>query len=140
MTDKAENKKMQGSCACGEISLTADQASTEVGVCHCTTCRKLGSGPMFLVDCGAEVTIEGGKNLGLFDSSDWAERGFCKSCGSNLFYKFKENKKYMVSASILNHEFEFIKQVFVEEQPKYYEFSNKTVKMTGKELFAMFGG
>ena len=25
-------------------------------------------------------------------SSAWAERGFCKNCGSHLFYRLKENK------------------------------------------------
>ena len=93
---------------------------------------------MFLVDCGTEVEIEGQNNLAVFESSEWANRGFCKSCGSNLFYRFKENQRYMVSASLFDHQFDFTKQVFIEEQPKYYRFANETVKLTGEELFALF--
>ena len=43
------------------------KASIEVGVCHCQTCRKLASEPMFLVDYGTEVKIEGQENLAIYN-------------------------------------------------------------------------
>lgn len=30
-------------------------------------------------------------------------------------------------------------QVFIDEKPAYYEFTNKTKNLTGAELFALFG-
>lgn len=78
-----------GTCLCGNVSLSAKPKSRHVGACHCATCRKWGGGPLLVVDCEA-LTIEGDEHVGVYSSSDWAERGFCKACGTHLFYRLKE--------------------------------------------------
>jgi len=83
----------KGSCLCGEVSFTAKNAIQSVGACHCGMCRKWGGGPLMAVDCGTDVTFEGEKYISVYDSSEWAERGFCKKCGSHLFYRLKERKR-----------------------------------------------
>ncbi len=72
-----------GSCLCGEVSFTAKNASNSVGACHCSMCRKWGGGPLMVVDCGADVTFKGEENISVFNSSLWAERGYCNKCGSH---------------------------------------------------------
>ncbi len=112
---------------------------TNMGVCHCGMCRKWSAGPYLAVDCGHDVQIEGEENLGLYHSSDWAERGFCKNCGTNLFYRLKETKQHIISSEIFNEtELNFDHQIFIDEKPEYYNFANKTQNMTGEEVFAMF--
>ncbi len=93
------------------------------------------------VDCGTDVDFEHVETLTIFNSSDWAERGFCGTCGTHLFYRLKESGQHIMPAGILNIESDlnFDHQVFIEEKPGYYTFSNKTKEMTGAELFAMFG-
>jgi len=131
----------KGSCLCGEVSFTAKKAIQSVGACHCGMCRKWGGGPLMAVDCGTDVTFEGEKYISVYDSSEWAERGFCKKCGSHLFYRLKERKQHMMAAGLFddNSMFEFDHQVFIDEKPSYYSFSNKTNNMTGEELFARYG-
>ena len=36
-----------------------------------------------VVDCGADVTFKGEENISVFNSSLWAERGYCNKCGSH---------------------------------------------------------
>jgi hypothetical protein len=55
--------------------------------CHCTACRK-SSGHVFAsTDVPRDaVTIHGAENVTWYVSSEKARRGFCKTCGSSLFW------------------------------------------------------
>ena len=129
-----------GSCLCGAVKMTAKSASKNVGACHCSMCRQWTGGPLLAVDCGSDVEFSGEENITVFNSSEWAERGFCSKCGSNLFYKLKEAGQYIVPFGVLNidKELTFDHQIFIEEKPEFYCFSNKTKNMTGAEVFAQF--
>ncbi len=130
----------KGSCLCGEVSFIAKNAGQSVGACHCGMCRKWGGGPLMAVDCGADVTFGGVENISVYNSSEWAERGYCNKCGSHLFYRLKESKQHMMVAGLFddNSRFKFDHQVFIDEKPSYYCFSNKTNDMTGEEVLARY--
>ncbi|MGF1602437.1 MAG: GFA family protein [Thermosynechococcaceae cyanobacterium] len=130
----------QGQCLCGAVRLSAKTVNAQVGACHCTTCRQWGGGPLLATDCGTEVTVEGQENLSVFNSSDWAERGFCKHCGTHLFYRLKEQQQYFVPVGLFTDSESFVldHQVFIDEKPEFYCFANETHNMTGAELFAQF--
>ncbi|MBT4763235.1 MAG: GFA family protein [Bdellovibrionaceae bacterium] len=134
-----KTKPAKGSCLCGSVTVKASAMNTDLGVCHCGMCRKWSAGPFLAVDCGTEVKIEGEDSLGIYNSSDWAERVFCKKCGTNLFYRLKETQQHMVSSEIFNEpELNFDHQIFIDEKPNYYSFSNETKNMTGAEVFEAF--
>jgi hypothetical protein len=52
----------------------------------------------------------------------------------------KENHQYFLAVGILGEENQLIfdHQLFMDEKPNYYDFSNETAKMTGEEFFAQF--
>ena len=93
------------------------------------------------IDCGADIEIDGEENISVFDSSDWAERGFCRNCGTHLFYRLKESGQHMIPVGFFedSESLAFESQVFIDAKPDYYEFSNKTKDLTGAEIFALFG-
>ncbi len=140
-TEQASTVERQGKCLCGEVTVTAKQASNEVGACHCKMCRRWGGGPFMEINCGAEVVIDGEDSVSVFDSSDWAERGFCRHCGTHLFYRIKKSGQHMVPVGLFEDSasLAFTSQVFVDERPEYYAFANKTKDLTGAEIFALFG-
>ena len=74
----------------------------------------------------------------MYASSDWAERGFCRKCGSHLFYRLTGSGRYMVPPGLLDVDFVFDHQVFIDEKPGYYSFANETENLTGEELFAKY--
>ena len=92
------------------------------------------------IDCGPEVIYTGEQDIAVYDSSDWAERGFCSKCGSHLFYRLKETQQHMIpvglfaddSGLVLDH------QVFIDEKPEFYSFSEETETMTGAEIWAKY--
>ena len=128
-----------GQCLCGKVKVTANSMNQSVGACHCSMCRKWTGGIIISTDCGSDVSLEGDA-IGVYDSSAWAERGFCTHCGSHLFYRLKENQQYFIPADIFddNEDFVFDHQVFIDEKPNYYCFSNETHNMTGQEVFEKY--
>ena len=135
-------KERRGHCLCGEVKIAAKKAGTGVGACHCRMCRRWGGGPFMEIDCGTEVEFEGDDKIAVFSSSDWAERGFCRNCGTHLFYRLRESGQHMVPVGLSDDEegLEFDTQVFVDERPAYYVFANQTRELTGEEVFKMFSG
>ncbi|BCL39237.1 hypothetical protein NSMS1_56840 [Nostoc sp. MS1] len=93
-----------------------------------------------VVNCGSDVSFEGRENITIFNSSEWAERGFCNQCGTHLFYRLKANNQYYIPVGLFEQQqdFVFTHQVFIDEKPTYYCFANDTENMTGAELFAQF--
>ena len=93
------------------------------------------------VNCGSEVSFDGEDKLSVFNSSDWAERGFCQQCGSHLFFRLKESNLHMIPAGLFEDQesFEFSNQVFVDRKPSFYSFANETKEMTEAKVFEAFG-
>jgi len=83
-------QQVNGSCLCGAIGFTATLPSKWCAHCHCSMCRK-NHGAGYVTWAGFEtgqVEITRGEDqLHWFDSSKGAQRGFCKTCGSSLFFR-----------------------------------------------------
>lgn len=133
----SENFAGEGSCLCGAVGFKAEKASKNVGACHCGMCRKWGGGPAMVAPCEGAVVFSGEENIGVFSSSEWAERGFCTSCGTHLFYRLKETGQHYIPAGLFDNQdaFIFAEQVCIEQKPAFYDFENETKTMTEAELF-----
>ena len=133
---------MAGGCLCGAVRFTARPKNGDLGVCHCGICRRWSAGPFFALECEGPVEIADEANLGVYRSSEWAERCFCKRCGSVLFYRIVGKGFSAVSAEAFDDRsgLRFVSQIFVDDKPPYYDFANATHNMTGAEVFAAFSG
>ena len=129
-----------GSCLCGAVKFNARNALKSIGACHCNSCRKWGGGPLIGVHCGNEVSFLGQENISIYDSSDWAERGFCKRCGSHLFYRLKENMHHFICVGLFEDQSQFVldRQSYIDRKPSYYSFANNTDDMTEAEMVEKF--
>jgi len=115
-------------------------ANDEVGVCHCGMCRRWGGGPFFAIHCKEGVEFSGEENIARFASSDWAERGFCRECGTHLFYFLALNGEYAVLAGLFDDDKEFAikEQIFIDRKPGFYSLANETRNLTEAEVMAQF--
>ena len=134
------SKTASGGCLCGAVRFTATLKNHELGVCHCSMCRRWAAGPFFAMECEGTVKIADASQLGAYRSSEWAERCFCKQCGSVLFYRLVGKDFSAVSAEAIDDKssLTFTSQIFIDDKPAYYDFANKTHNMTGAEVFAAF--
>lgn len=136
----AQGGTINGRCLCGAVSFTADVAKREVDVCHCSMCRRWSAGPFIGLAHDGEVAFTGSENIGVYRSSDWAERAFCKMCGSALYYHLLGTDHYSFSACTLVDQsgLTLTSQIFIDDKPGYYDFANDTPRLTGAEVVAAF--
>ena len=133
------------SCLCGTVSLEIKDAPDTTGACHCGMCRKWSGGVYLGVHCHADqVAISGKDNITTFASSDWAERAFCKTCGSNLYYRVTapgpHHGDLHIGLGLFDDpgEINLTEEIFIDKKPAGYAFANDTNKMTEAEVIAMF--
>lgn len=129
-----------GTCLCGAVSIKAKSKSNSIGACHCTTCQKWGGGPLLAVECEGQVSFEGEEHISVFSSSEWAERGFCRNCGTHLFYRLKKEGYYAIPYGLFENRDDWMltEQIFIDQKPSFYSFSERTKKLTGEEVFAQY--
>lgn len=132
---------LSGRCLCGAVHVSATIDKPVMDVCHCSICRRWSGAPMMAVGVNGEVKLEGEDSIGIYATSDWAERGFCRHCGTHLFYRLRDLSHHALPVGLLegNTDWRFEKEIFVDDQPGYYAFVNETRRMTGEEIFAEFG-
>lgn len=85
------NKKINGSCLCGSVSFSVNLPSLWCAHCHCSMCRK-AHGAGYVTWAGFDqqqvgFAAGGEDQLNWYESSPGAQRGFCKQCGSTLFFR-----------------------------------------------------
>ena len=116
-----------GSCLCGAIKYTINGPLRDVTACHCSQCRKQ-SGHYYAATSAADadLIIEGGDNLTWYEASDDAKRGFCKTCGSALFWKNNGENKTSILAGSLDDDagVKLIDHIFVADKGDYYEIND----------------
>lgn len=92
----------------------------------------------------AEAEISGEENLTIYTSSEWAERAFCKTCGSNVFYRVTAegpyHRDYHFGAGTLDDhkDLSLNLQLYIDQKPKTYSFAQDTKNMTKAEVEAFF--
>ncbi len=125
-----------GKCLCGAVTFQAQPFGT-FQACHCDTCRTWGGGPFMAVPC-KNATFEG--PLTSFVSSVHAERGFCPTCGTHLFFHALGPDVYGVPYGLFadSADLAFKAEFFIDGKPEAYAFSNDTKHLTGAEFQAKF--
>ncbi len=137
-----EAHEVTGRCLCGSVRYSATVKNHDIGACHCGMCRRWTTGPFMALESVQSVRWDDETPIAIFHSSEWGERGFCRDCGTALFWRARDGSYTGISACTLDNSdgLNFSMEVFIDEKPEFYAFANETKKLTGKELFDMFMG
>ncbi len=76
-----------GHCLCGAVRFTYEGAPTWVLHCHCESCRRATASAMTTFVCVPDAALTWTGTATTFASSANVTRGFCRTCGSPLFYR-----------------------------------------------------
>ena len=99
---------MKGKCLCGTVQYQVNCFKAGIANCHCSQCRKFTG-----ACCGTFAAVQhqdfswlsGEDNIQTYRSSEQAVRGFCKTCGSSLFYRLSdENAEFEIALGTLDDE------------------------------------
>jgi hypothetical protein len=107
-------------------------------------CRRWTGG----VEMGVQVPPDGVAWEGepaTYRSSDWAERGFCRECGSSLFWRLTAEGPMQGMLSLSAGSLDsmeglvFETEVYIDHKPASHAFAGERQRMTGAEVMAMVG-
>ena len=97
------SNKLTGGCPCGALRYEWQEKPTHSSVCYCRMCQK-ASGQSFMGLTGGKIEhlrwTHGTPSV--FKSSNMAERGFCRECGTPLTYKFDGTGNISVTINSLD--------------------------------------
>jgi hypothetical protein len=89
------HREYSGGCQCGAVRFHATALKDNPHVCHCRMCQK-AMGNLFAALVGVrgdDLTWTRGTPA-TFRSSEHVDRGFCRDCGTPLFYRNVRRKGY----------------------------------------------
>lgn len=81
---------VHGSCLCGGVAFRAALPALSANHCYCTMCQKFhgAAAGSYLTVATSGYVVEQGQDLIVdYASSDQGRRGFCKTCGSSLYWR-----------------------------------------------------
>lgn len=129
---------LNGQCLCGAIRFTAIPQGG-AGACHCSTCRRWSGGINISVSLAEAPVFKDESKLGIYRSSEWAERLFCTVCGSRIMYRTIDGVHNVVSVQCFDDpsQFPLEHEIFIDEKPSSYDLAGDRPRMTGAEFMAM---
>lgn len=131
---------IRGQCLCGDVQFET-VAPHHMDACHCGTCRRWNGGPFIGADIRGEFKLTKSDGLTWYESSEWAKRGFCKTCGASLFYRLNDTPDFWSVAGgalDLPQGLTLGKEIFIDEKPDYYDLAGDHPRLTGAEALAAF--
>ena len=128
---------LKGSCLCGGVTVRVEgELERPPEACHCTQCRKQSGSFLTAVNVRkSHLTVGGQEHVGWYRSSEKVERGFCKTCGSTLFWAPKmEGYEWIAVAMGLFDEptgTRLGKHTFVADKGDYYDIDDGIPRSEG---------
>lgn len=134
--------KRTGRCLCGNVSYSATFSSDRFATCYCKMCQRWSSGAFMGVHTETFELTSPEESLTVFQSSDWATRGFCATCGSNIYYHAPQFGGPSVALGSLDDTdgLHVRMQLFIDRKPEGFALANETKLLTEAEIDAMYGG
>jgi hypothetical protein len=121
-----------GGCLCGAVRYEVRGPLRDVVNCHCRMCQRIhghyGAYSSVARENLSFTTDDGLKwYLSIQDDPDGnVYRGFCKQCGSSLFWKVKGKETISITAGSLDQptHLRTVKHIWVSSAGDYYEIAD----------------
>jgi hypothetical protein len=113
-----------GGCLCGAVRFEVRGPLREIVFCHCGQCRRqTGLYYASTNAADADLEIRGAEEVTWYHSSENGRRGFCKHCGSALFWKYQGNDATSIQAGSLDSPTGLVPgyHIFCEDKGDFYE-------------------
>ncbi|MCZ6894460.1 MAG: GFA family protein [Gammaproteobacteria bacterium] len=116
-----------GGCLCGAVRFTVTRPLREIVFCHCRQCRRQqGEYAAYTAPPREAIAIEDDRSLVWFASSESARRGFCRRCGSSLFWDRLSGDLLCIAAGALDDATRIHPEcrVYVDSKAEYYDIGD----------------
>ena len=131
MQDDQKQKTAGGRCLCGKVRFEVQGPLRDVVNCHCSKCRKFhGNFGAYTRARAEQVKIDGERYLKWYasttDETADVQRGFCRECGSALFWHPKGQPHISIAAGALDEptRLKTIGHIWCVQKPDFYEIAD----------------
>lgn len=132
----AEDQIFTGGCLCGGVRYRITGPLPGVKACHCSQCRRT-SGHYHAATSVLRENLDllSKDSLRWFRSSAKAERGFCGTCGGNLFWRMIDHPRIAVTAGTLDSPtgLSTLLHMFCADKGDYYEITDGLPQYPGDD-------
>ncbi len=123
-----------GGCLCGATRYAVTGPLRDVSYCHCSQCRRTSGHFVAASACAAEhllVLVDDG--LRWHRSSPTAQRGFCKHCGSSLFWRPDDGRHISIMAGSIDLPtgLSAVEHIHVDSAADYYTINDGLPRFEG---------
>ena len=129
-------RRSSGGCLCGAVRYEVAGGLRDIIACHCGQCRRQhGSFGLYSEAALAEVTIDEAGGLAWYESSAKARRGFCRRCGSGLFWHRAGAARMAIAAGSLDQPtgLKVVQPIYVGEKAEYDEIAAGLPQLSGSQ-------
>ena len=127
VTEPSQDAVARGRCLCGGVRFEALGPLRPIIYCHCTMCRRLSGHIVAATACAPEhLRLLSAQSLRWYQSSTTARRGFCCTCGSQLFWEPAHGRYISIWAGTLDTPtgLRAAEHIFVADKGDYYEITD----------------
>ena len=129
--------RLNGRCLCGAIAFTIQTPFRPIIACHCRQCARWTGHAVYATAVAPErfEIVSGESELTWFHSSKSGIRGFCKACGSSLFWKPASGTPISILAGTLDFPtgLETAAHIHVSSKSDYFDI-DESVPCFAEEL------
>ncbi len=133
-----QQNHLEGQCLCGAVRFQLAPPIRDVIMCHCRQCARWTGYAVAAAAVRPEnfILLSGEADLGWYRASEHAARGFCRNCGSSLFWKPDSGERFCVLAGAIEPPtgLTLAGHIFVADKSDYYTIDD------GKPQFDQSGG
>jgi hypothetical protein len=117
----------RGSCECGKFAIEVSGDISPVFACHCVQCRKSSGHYWAAVPVPTrQISVISDETLAWYQSTDVADKAFCRNCGSSIFWRLAGRPTLHVSAGLFDDDLpaKLDSHRFISERGTYYDITN----------------
>ncbi|MDH4124255.1 MAG: GFA family protein [Gammaproteobacteria bacterium] len=118
---------ISGQCLCGAVAFTISGELRPVIYCHCEQCRRSSGHYVATTACKRDqIRFQSDQALAWYQSSPHAKRGFCRTCGSSLFWVPEHGRHWAVHAGTLARPtgLRAAMHIYTQMAGDYYDFND----------------
>lgn len=132
-------ERLDGRCLCGAVTISATRGKPIIRACHCDMCRRHCSSMFMSIPTLPGSVVVDGPAMS-YRSSDWAERGFCGTCGSTLWYMTVHDQQRNLAAGLFDNAAgnALTLEFFADMCPDGYALAGEHRRMSTEETVALF--
>ncbi len=135
----AASRPIEGRCLCGAVLIRVAMHRHEIGICHCSICRRWSGSALAIFGAAPEAVVVEGARCRAYRASSFAERAFCGTCGCHLWFR-EDDGDYELAAGLFEAAagYPLISEIYTDQALRALDLAGDHKRATTAEYEAKY--